>query len=77
MDGVDCPMNQPAKKGKGPFPWDTKWNSHKFKGPGLRYLLSTCLKTGWIVGMHGPFPAGDWPDDKIYKEYIVPILAPG
>ena len=53
-----------------PIPFNPKWYSHKFKGPGLRYEVAICIKTGWIVWVNGPFPAGEWPDRKITQAGI-------
>jgi len=43
-------------------PFDPKWYSHKFRGPGLHYEVGVCIQTAWIVWIHGPFPPGHWPD---------------
>ena len=53
-----------------PIPFNPKWYSHKFKGPGLRYEVTICIKTGWIVWVNGPFPAGEWPNRKITQAGI-------
>jgi len=47
------------------MPFDSKWFSQKFKGPGLRYEVGVCIQTGWIVWINGPFPAGNWTDLNI------------
>ena len=55
VDGTDfCIME--------PWPFSTKWWSHKFNGPGLRYEIVVCMQTGWIVMVNGPHPCGDWSD---------------
>ena len=53
-----------------PIPFNPKWYSRKFKGPGLRYEVAVCIKTGWIVWVNGQFPAGEWPDRKIAQAGI-------
>ena len=58
IDGTDCRIQEPT-------PFDPLWYSHKFNGPGVRYEVGICIQTGWIVWVHGPFPAGDFPDIKI------------
>ena len=58
VDGTDFRIQEP-------IPFNPKWYSHKFKGPGLRYEVAICIKTGCIVWVIGPFPAGEWPDRKI------------
>ena len=59
------------------LPFDPRYWSHKFNGAGLRYGIAICIQSGEIVGAHGPKPAGHWPDIKIFKKYILPILLPG
>ena len=50
VDGVDCMINEP-------WPFDQKWFSQKFNGPGVKYEIGVCIKTGYIVWMNGPFEA--------------------
>lgn len=52
-------MNEPTK-------FDKKWYSHKFKGPGLRYEIGIGLKSGSIVWVNGPYPAGQFNDQAIF-----------
>ncbi len=59
------------------YPFNKKWFSHKFKGPGLRYEVSICIQTGWIVWISGPFPPGPWPDIKIARNGLHAELAHG
>lgn len=63
LDGTDCRIYEPA-------PFDRKWFSHKFKGPGLRYEIGLCIQTGWIVWVNGPYPCGSHPDLKIARDWI-------
>ena len=63
VDGTDFRIQEP-------IPFNPKWYSHKFKGPGLRYEVAICIKTGWIVWVNGPFPAGEWSDRKIAQAGI-------
>jgi len=51
IDGTDFEILEPT-------PFDKQWYSHKFKGPGLCYEITVCIKTGWIVAFSGPFEAG-------------------
>jgi hypothetical protein len=64
VDGTDYRIQEPA-------PFDRKWYSHKFKGPGLRYEVAVCIQTGWIVWTNGPYPCGSWPDIKIARDKIL------
>ena len=70
MDGTDCRINEPS-------PFNPKWFSHKFKGPGIRYEIGICIVTGDIVWVHGGFPCGAWPDLRIARHAIVYELDPG
>ena len=45
-----------------PIPFNTKWYSEKFEGPGVRYEIGIAIGTGIICWVHGPFPCGEWPD---------------
>ena len=63
VDGTDFRIQEPK-------PFSTKWYSHKFRGPGIRYELVVCIKTGWIVAYNGPFPCGRWPDIKIFRSML-------
>jgi len=42
LDGTDFSIYEPT-------PFDAKWYSHKLNGPGLRYEIGICLRTGDIV----------------------------
>ena len=70
VDGTDfCIME--------PWPFSTKWWSHKFNGPGLRYEIVVCMQTGWIVMVNGPHPCGDWPDLCIARHVLHHVLDEG
>ena len=64
VDGTDFRIQEP-------YPWEKEFNrffySHKFKGPGLRYEVGICIKTGYLVWFHGPFPCGKFADLTIYN----------
>jgi hypothetical protein len=61
LDGTDFPINEPV-------PFDKKWFSHKFHGPGVRYEIGLAIGTGDIVWASGGLPCGEWPDIKIAKD---------
>jgi hypothetical protein len=63
---VDCTDCKTTKQGKCAKAF---W-SHKFRSSGLRYELAVCIKTGEIVWLHGPFPAGDRPDVNIFRHAL-------
>ena len=67
MDGTDFQINEPT-------PFDRKWYSHKFNGPGVRYEIGISIATGHIVWVNGPFCCGRWPDIKIAKKHLVKRL---
>ncbi|EFX70022.1 hypothetical protein DAPPUDRAFT_113096 [Daphnia pulex] len=52
IDGVDFRIMEPS-------PFNPKWYSHKFHGPGLRYELAICIQTGDIVWAYGGLPCGE------------------
>lgn len=60
LDGTDCPINEPS-------PFNAKWYSHKFKGPGLRYEVGLCIQTGHIVWVNGGVPCGEYSDLKLAR----------
>lgn len=70
VDGTDFQIYEPKPFWKG-------WHSHKFRGPGLRYEVGLCLRTGFIVWISGPFPCGAWPDLKIFREDLIHYLEEG
>lgn len=75
LDGTDFRIMEPTE-------FDTKWWSHKFNGPGLRYEIGICIRTGNIVWAHGGFPyggfpCGAWPDLRIARDAIIEFLQPG
>lgn len=67
IDGTDCRILEPA-------PFDRKWYSHKFHGPGVRYEVGLCIQNGWIVWVNGPYPCGSHSDLKIAKDWIFRLL---
>ena len=52
IDGTDCPIEEPK-------PFNKKYFSHKFHGPGLKYEIGVGITTGWICWYNGPFPCGN------------------
>jgi hypothetical protein len=70
VDGTDFWIHEP-------IPFDAKWYSHKINGPAVRYEVAICIKTGWIVWVNGPFPAGTWPDLNIARLSLVHFLDEG
>ena len=67
VDGTDFKIQEPRPFNKG-------WLTPKFNGPGLRYEVCTCIQTGWIVWISGPFPCGEWSDLKIALDELVYML---
>ena len=70
VDGTDFRIQEPT-------PFSPRWYSHKFCGPGVRYEVGVCIKTGWIVWINGPFPCGEWPDLRIACDALIYALDPG
>lgn len=67
IDGTDCPVMEP-------WPFETKWYSKKFNGPGVKYEVGVCIRTGYIVWISGPFHCSKG-DATIAKEGLIPLLA--
>ena len=44
--------------------------SHKFKGPGVRYLVGVSIRSSEIVFVKGPLPCGSWPDINIFRNWL-------
>ena len=61
VDGTDFRIMEP-------IPLNKDWFSHKFKGPGLRYEIAVSIRKGHTVSINGPFPAGAYPDRRIFNE---------
>jgi hypothetical protein len=57
--------------------FNSGWFSHKFNKAGVRYEMATCIVTGNIVWIHGPFPCGSFPDLKIFRLGIKHVLRRG
>jgi len=70
LDGTDFRIQEPS-------PFDPKWYSHKFKGPGLRYEIGISIASGDIVWAYGPAPCGSWSDLKIARTGIVRVMEHG
>ncbi len=59
-----------------PTPFDKKWYSHKFHGPGLRYEIGLSIYTGDIVWAYGGLPCGKWSDLKLARNTLIYALQP-
>lgn len=59
MNGTDfqIPQQFPSKP----------YYSYKFRGPGLRYEVALCIRTGEIVWINGPFKPGELTDLMIFR----------
>ena len=70
VDGMHFKIDEPR-------PFSSRWNSHKLGGSALAYELVSNIMTGDIVAFNGPFPAGEWPDLKIFRNKTRQRLTPG
>ena len=68
IDGTDFRIPEPGLFHKEYSP---QWYSHKFKGPGVRYEVGLCIRTGMIVWISGPYECGIWTDIKIFRDALV------
>ena len=50
--------------------FDSKWYSHKFHGPGLRYEVGVLVSSGHNCWINGPFPCSEYRDNAIFKEEL-------
>ena len=66
VDGTDFQVSEQGRK----------FYSHKFKGSAVRYEVALCILTGEICWIHGPFPAGSWPDIVIFQNSLASNLGP-
>jgi DDE superfamily endonuclease len=68
VDGTDFRIKEPQ-------PFDSKWLSEKFNGPGVKYEVAVCIQTGWIVHVNGPYPCGKWHDLTLARDSLCYKLA--
>ena len=69
-DGAGLPTYEPK-------PFDGKWYSRAFSGPGLRHEIGASIGLGHIAWAHGPLPCGAFPDLKIFRLRVKQCLDPG
>jgi DDE superfamily endonuclease len=62
VDGIDFQIAEPLKNG-----FSSVWYSQKWNGPGIKYEIATCIKTGKIVWINGPFPCARFNDLQLYR----------
>ena len=73
IDGTDFRIEQ-----QGPAVRGNAFGSHKYAGKSaLRYELGLDILAGNLVWVGGPYPAGAWPDIKIFKNELSHLLEPG
>ena len=74
LDGTDFHIQEHT-------PFDPKWFSHKFKGPGVWYEVGICLQTWWIAWWNGAFHCGSlgwqWLIDELDDKVGEVVLADG
>jgi hypothetical protein len=58
-----------------PSPFDPKWLSEKYNGPGVKYEVAVCIQSGWIVHTNGPYPCGQWHDLTVARDDLCYRLA--
>ena len=64
VDGTDFRIQEPTE-------FLSRWFSHKFKGPGLRYEVAVSIHGGDIVHTNWPFPCGAWADLTIFRSELM------
>lgn len=64
LDATDCSIQEPK-------PFDQKWFSHKLNGPGLKYEVGLCIRSGDIVWIHGGVPCGEYSDLVLARDLYI------
>jgi hypothetical protein len=73
IDGTDFKIKQKGSAKKG-----NTFGSHKYAGKSaLRYELGIVILLGNLVWVGGSYPAGAWPDIKIFMHELAHLLKPG
>jgi hypothetical protein len=67
LDGTDFRIYEQT-------PFDRKWYSHKFKGPGLRYEVGLSIINGNIVWAYGGMPCGEYPDLVLARDLYLDTI---
>lgn len=70
LDGADFKIDEPT-------PFSPQWFSHKFHGPGQRYEVGLCVRTGHMVWVNGGYPCGAYSDLKIARQAYLQFVDPG
>jgi hypothetical protein len=69
-DGLLHPAKGDREKGNA-------FGSHKYAGKStLRYELGVDILAGKLVWIQGPYPAGKWPDIKIFNSVLANLFEP-
>ncbi len=72
VDGTDFRIPQKGAATKG-----NQFGSHKYaEKSALRYKLGVDILMGNLVRIQGPYPAGAWPDIKIFTSCLAHFLEP-
>ena len=73
INGTDYKIEQKGAAKKG-----NAFSSHKYAGKSaLCYKLGIDILVGNLVWVGGPYPAGSWPDIKIFMHKLAHLLEPG
>ncbi|RQM30009.1 hypothetical protein B5M09_012453 [Aphanomyces astaci] len=59
------------------IPFDRKWYSHKFHGPGLRYEVGIWIRMGNIVWVNGGPRCGEWPGVRLARDSYISMVRRG
>ena len=54
--------------------FDTQMYLKKYNGPGIKYEVGICIRTGHIVWINGPFKAGEMNDLQVFKLMLEGLL---
>ena len=68
---TDVPISEP------PCLLSECWYSYKLNRAGLRYEIALSIVGGDIIWANGPYPAGRWPDIKIFRHRLKHFMREG
>ena len=71
MMSIDC-LDWMCYEPGGRF--DTQMYSKKHNGPGIKYEVGICIRTGLIVWINGPFKAGEMNDLQVFESMLEGLL---
>tara|TARA_B110001450_G_scaffold248642_1_gene265077 strand:- start:273 stop:866 length:594 start_codon:yes stop_codon:yes gene_type:complete len=72
VDCLDCVVREPGTRMSQ---WDLGMYSEKHNGPGFKYEVGVCIKTGFMVWVNGPYKAATH-DKPLFEDALEKRLLP-